>query len=162
MTKLVPHPLLSGGLVVMWLLLNHFSLGHLLLGAAVALVAGRAMAALEPVRPRIRRWDLVFLLFARVMADVLRSNLAVARLIVLGSRAGPRKSGFVAIDLEIRDPTALAVLAVILTSTPGSAWLDYDAAEGRLLLHVFDLIDEAQWRQIVNERYCRILKEIFE
>ena len=31
----------------MWLLLNRFSLGHLLLGTAVALVAGRAMAALR-------------------------------------------------------------------------------------------------------------------
>ena len=64
MTRIVPHPLLTGALVVMWLLLNRFSLGHLLLGTAVALVAGRAMAALEPVRPRIRRWDLVLRLFA--------------------------------------------------------------------------------------------------
>ena len=59
MTRIVPHPLLTGALIVMWLLLNRFSLGHLLLGTAIALVAGRAMAALEPVRPRIRRPDLV-------------------------------------------------------------------------------------------------------
>ena len=59
MTRIVPHPLLTGGLVLMWLLLNRFSLGHLVLGTAVALVAGRAMAALEPVRPRIRRSDLI-------------------------------------------------------------------------------------------------------
>ena len=59
MTRILPHPLLTAALILMWLLLNRFSLGHLLLGTAVALVAGRAMAALEPVRPRIRRWDLV-------------------------------------------------------------------------------------------------------
>ena len=162
MTRLVPHPLLSGALVVMWMLLTHFSLGQLLLGGAVAIMAGRAMAALEPARPRIRRWDLVLRLFARVMADILRSNLAVARLIVLGRREARRNSGFVEIDLEVRDPTGLAILAVILTATPGSAWLDYDAAKGRLLLHVFDLVDEAQWRHIVNDRYGRFLKEIFE
>jgi len=162
MTKFVPHPLLTAGLIVIWLLLNHFSLGHLLLGAAVALVAGKAMAALEPARPRVRRWDLVVRLFVIVMADILRSNVAVARLIILGRRPGHRTSGFVEIDLELRDPTALAVLAVILTSTPGSAWLDYDAAEGRLLLHIFDLVDEEHWRHIVNDRYARLLKEIFE
>lgn len=162
MTRLVPHPLLTAALILMWLLLNRFSLGHLVLGTAVALVAGRAMAALEPNEPRIRRLDLVLRLFGLVMADIVRSNAAVARLIVFGRRAGHRTSGFVEIDLALRDPTALAVLAVIVTATPGTAWLDYDAARGRLLLHVFDLVDEDKWREIVNERYGRTLMEIFE
>jgi multicomponent K+:H+ antiporter subunit E len=162
MTRLVPHPLLTAALILMWLLLNRFSLGHLLLGTAVALVAGRAMAALEPTEPRIRRWDLVVRLFATVMTDIVRSNIAVAREIVLPRRAPRRAAGSVEIDLALRDPTALAVLAVIITSTPGTAWLDYDAARGRLLLHVFDLIDPEDWRRIVNERYGRPLKEIFE
>ena len=91
----------------------------------------------------------------------LPSNVAVARLIILGRRAGEARPGFVPIDLELRDPTALAVLAVIVTSTPGTAWMDYDAARGRLLLHVFDLVDEDEWRDIVNNRYGRLLKEIF-
>jgi multicomponent K+:H+ antiporter subunit E len=161
MSRIVPHPLLSSALVLMWLLLNRFSLGHLVLGTAVALVAGRAMAALEPVRPRIRRWDLVVRLFAIVMLDIARSNLAVARRIVAGRRA-PRRAGFVEIDLALRDPTALAALAVIVTSTPGTAWMDWDPARGRLLLHVLDLVDEDEWRDIVNNRYARMLKEIFE
>jgi multicomponent K+:H+ antiporter subunit E len=162
MTRLVPHPLLSAGLVLMWLLLNRFSLGHLVLGSVVALIAGRAMAALVPVRPRIRHWGTVARLFRTVMVDIVRSNIAVARLIVAGRRGGARRSGFVGIDLELRDPTALAVLAVIVTATPGTAWLDYDATTGRLLLHVFDLISEDEWRAIVNDRYGRMLKEIFE
>jgi len=159
MTRIFPHPILSAGLVVMWLLLNRFSLGHLVLGTAVALVAGQAMAALEPDRPRLRRPLVILRLFRVVLADIVRSNLAVARLIVVG---GPRREGFVEIDLALRDPTALAVLAVILTSTPGSAWMDYDAARGRLLIHVFDLRDEDEWRVVVNDRYGALLKEIFE
>lgn len=161
MTTLVPHPLLSCALVVMWLLLNQVSLGHLLLGTAVALVAGQAMAALEPKRPRIRRWDLVVRLFLRVMGDIVVSNLAVARQILAGPRSG-RKAGFVEIDLELRDPLALSLLAVIVTATPGTAWLDYDASRQRLLLHVFDLVDEDAWRETVNVRYAGMLKEIFE
>ena len=160
MTRIVPHPILTGALIVMWLLLNRFSLGHLLLGTVIALVAGRAMAALEPVRPRLRRPDLVLTLFARVMLDILRSNVAVARLI-LADRPG-RRPGFVEIDLMFSDPTALAALAIIITSTPGTAWVDYDAARGRLLMHVLDLESEDEWRETVNQRYGRLLKEIFE
>lgn len=161
MSTLLPHPLLSCALVLMWLLLNQFSLGHLLLGIAVAVLAGQAMAALEPVRPRIRRWDLVMRLALRVTLDIVHSNIAVARQILLGRRSG-RKSGFVEIDLVVSDQLALAVLAVIVTATPGTAWLDYDAARKRLLLHVFDLTDEDEWRQTVNVRYAGLLKEIFE
>ena len=145
----------------MWLLLNRFSLGHLVLGTGIALLAGRAMAALEPTRPRIRRWDLVARLFAIVMLDIARSNLAVARRILAG-RGAPRRPGFVEVDLALRDPTALAALAVVVTSTPGTVWLDWDAARGRLLLHVLDLGDEDEWRDILNNRYGRMLKEIFE
>ncbi len=159
MTRIFPHPLLSTALVLMWLLLNRFSLGHLLLGTAVALVAGQAMAALDPVRPRVRRPLTILRLGLTVLVDIVRSNVAVARLILVG---GPQRQGFVEIDLALRDPTALAVLAVILTSTPGTAWMDYDAARGRLLLHVFDLRDEDEWRTIVNDRYARLLMEIFE
>jgi multicomponent K+:H+ antiporter subunit E len=159
MTRVLPHPLLSTFVVVVWLLLNRFSAGHLVLGVAVALVAGQGMAAVDPNRPRIRRPGAILQLFARVLLDVFRSNVAVARLVLVG---GPRRQGFVEIDLELRDRTALAILAVILTSTPGTAWMDYDAARGRLLLHVFDLHEPEVWREIVNDRYGALLKEIFE
>ena len=125
------------------------------------LVAGQAMAALEPNRPRIRRWDLGVRLFLRVMIDIVRSNAAVARLILF-RRSIPREAGFVEIDLSLSDPTALAILAVIVTSTPGTAWIDYDASRGRLLLHVFDLADPEVWRDTVNTRYAALLKEMFE
>ena len=59
MSRLVPYPLLTAALILMWLLLNRFSAGHLLLGTAVALVAGKSMSALQPAKPRMRRWDLI-------------------------------------------------------------------------------------------------------
>ena len=137
----------------MWLLLNRFSLGHLLLGTVVALVAGRAMAALEPGRPRIRRRDLVLRLFALVMVDIVRSNIAVARLI-LRDRAGPAAPGFVEIDLELSDPTALAVAGgdrhQHARAPPGSTTTPRAAG---CCMHVLDLDDEDEWREIVNDRY---------
>jgi len=64
--------------------------------------------------------------------------------------------------LELRDPTGLAVLSVIVTSTPGTAWFDYNAARGVLLIHVFDLVDEEGWRELIKSRYEHLLMEIFE
>lgn len=157
MTRLAPYPLLAAGLTLMWLLLTSFSLGNLILGAIAALIAGQAMSALDPVRPRLRRPDLALRLLGRILADVARSNLRVAWLVL---RGGPSRSGFVEIPLTLRDPTGLALLAIVLTSTPGTAWIDYDARRGRLLLHVFDLIDTEDWREIITTRYEPLLLEI--
>jgi multicomponent K+:H+ antiporter subunit E len=162
MSRLVPYPVLTAALVVMWLLLTRFSLGHLILGAGVALLAGKAMSALQPPKPHLRRWDLIPRFAAIVVYDIARSNIAVARLILTGGRHGQRHSGFVEIPLDLRDDMALAVLAIVLTSMPGTAWMQYDAAQGTLLLHVFDLAGETNWTDLVKNRYERLLMEIFE
>jgi multicomponent K+:H+ antiporter subunit E len=57
---------------------------------------------------------------------------------------------------------ALAVLACIITSTPGTAWAGYDPVSGLLRIHVLDLVDDATWVRTVKERYERRLMEIFE
>ncbi len=157
---MLPYPLLASSLVLMWLLLNGFTLGHLLLGTLVAVFASWAMASLRPDKPKFRKWYLLPKLFVIVLIDVVRSNLAVAWLIVRG-RAKGRNSGFLTIPLEIEDRTALAILAVILTSTPGSAWLEYDSHDRSILMHILDLADEAQWIETVKNRYEKLLMEIF-
>lgn len=161
MTKVFPYPLLIVSLIVMWLLLTSFSLGQLIVGTVVALLAAQGMAALNPAKPRIRRWSLLPKLVAIVLYDIIRSNIAVAQLIL---REGNhrRVSGFLTIPLELRSPMGLAVLGVIITSTPGTAWVDYNGARGTLLLHVFDLVDEDAWRTLIRDRYERLLMEIFE
>ena len=162
MSRLVPYPLLSLALVLMWLILTRFSLGHLLLGTGVAIVAGWAMGALRMDGPSLRRPSAIPGLFAIVAWDILRSNAAVASLILSGGRMGARRSGFLSMPLRLRDPAALALLATIITATPGTAWLEYDADTGVLLLHIFDLVDEAQWRDLIQNRYESRLLEIFE
>lgn len=161
MRRVLPYPLLTASLILMWLLLNSFSLGHLILGTIFAYGASWAMAALQPSKPRIRRWDVIPRLFFVVLGDVFRSNVAVAGIILLGRRR-ERTSGFVIIPLELRDRTGLAVLACILTATPGTAWVEYHADNGRLLIHVLDLVDENAWIELIRNRYARMLSEIFE
>ena len=55
----------------------------------------------------------------------------------------------------------LAILAVIVTSTPGSAWLEYDSSRNSVFIHVLDLVDEDQWRDLLKARYEKLLLEIF-
>lgn len=161
MSGFLPYPLLTASLLAMWILLNGLSVGQVLLGGIVSVAASLAMVALQPAKPRIRRWEMIPRLVLIVLADILRSNIDVTRVILQGRRR-TRTSGFVMIPLELRDRTALAVLACIITSTPGTAWVEYHPGSGRLRIHVLDLIDEKAWIDLIKQHYERLLMEIFE
>ncbi len=150
-------------LLAMWLLLNQtVSAGHIALGAALAVVLAWVCAGLRPLRPHVRRLHLGAALLATVLVDIVRSNVSVAR-IVLGL-VGQRqvRSGFVQIPLDLRDPHGLAVLAAIITSTPGTVWVDVDADSSTLTLHVLDLRNERDWIAWIKRRYEAPLRRIFE
>ena len=100
-------------------------------------------------------------LAGRVTVDIVRSNIAVARLILRDGRDSRRRSGFVRIPLDLTEPNALATLAMIVTATPGTAWMDYTPDTGELLLHVFDLIEDEDWVRVIKSRYEAPLLEIF-
>jgi multicomponent K+:H+ antiporter subunit E len=161
MTRILPFPIASASLLVLWLLLNQtISLGHFLLGIAVALVGGWALAVLEVPKARVRRLGAICRLLALVLADIVRSNMAVAR-IILGFERRTWTPGFVEIPLELRDSHGLATLACIITSTPGTLWVDFSAS-GTLTIHVLDLVDKTEWVRTIKGRYERLLVEIFE
>jgi multicomponent K+:H+ antiporter subunit E len=95
-----------------------------------------------------------------VLVDIVRSNLAVLRIALRPSARG-RVAGFLSIPLELRDPRGLAVLAGIVTATPGTSWAHYEAEANVLTLHVLDLVDEETWVRQFKDRYERRLMEIF-
>lgn len=157
-----PYPLLWALLTGLWLLLNQaLSAGHVLLGALLAYVACRAYAALEAPPGSPRRLRVIVQLAWLVLTDIVRSNIAVGS-IVLHPRLRGQTSGFLDIPIELRHPGALALLACIVTATPGTAWARFDSARGVLTLHVLDLVDEQTWVHTIKDRYERRLKEIFE
>ena len=162
MTRFLPFPIVSFCLLALWLLLNQaLTFGHILLGCVVALVGGRILTVLELPQTRLRRPGLMLRLLGLVAVDVVRSNLAVAW-IVLGFGRRHRKSGFVNIPLDMRNPYGLACLACIVTSTPGTLWVNFDAQKGSLLIHVLDLVDEDTWIRTIKDRYESHLLEIFQ
>jgi len=160
MRRLLPYPFLTLALFLMWVLLTGFSPGHILLGGLVAVLVSRAMLALKPEDTGFKSSLAVFRLAGLVSADIVRSNIAVARIVLF--RRAERKSGFLHLPIDLRNPHALAILAIIITATPGTLWVQHDAHRHDILIHVLDLVDEEEWIRLIKDRYERLLMEIFE
>ena len=149
-------------LVALWLLLNEsLSRGDILLAILLALGITRAITRLRPLPAWPRRFWRSLQLIGWVFCDIVRSNIAVGGLILSMRQRQPR-SGFMDIPLELRNPHGLAMLSIILTSTPGTVWAAHDPQRNVFTMHVLDLYDEAAWRRTVKERYEQPLMEIFE
>jgi multicomponent K+:H+ antiporter subunit E len=155
------HAALPLCLLAVWLVLQGtLAPGEIMLGLALSVALVRAAAPLRPRHAFPRRPGVMLALLGRVLLDIMHSNLMVARLI--WSRPGRQPSpGFIRIPLTLRDPNALAALACIITSTPGTVWVDL-SDDHVLTLHVLDLRDESAWSQTIRQHYESRLKEIFE
>lgn len=164
MSRLFPYPGLSLALAIFWLLLQNSLTPLTLLGATlIGIIVPWCLVPLEAPKPRIRSLTAVIRLAGIVIYDIIRSNFAVATILLRGPKIKRKEiSGFVAIPLDLTNQYGLALLAVIITSTPGTLWAQHDTARNRLLLHVFDLVEEEDWINLVKRRYEPLLMEIFE
>ena len=124
-----------------------------------SLLSGLDLGALRVPEQRARRLAYILRLVGLVLADIVRSNVAVARIVLGGRRS--MTSGFVRIPIDLKNSYGLATLACIITATPGTLWVAFDEAGRMLTIHVLDLIDEEQWVRTIKGRYERLLLEIF-
>ena len=162
MKRWFPSPLLSAGLLALWLMLSRsLGAGTVLLGLLLAWLLPLMAAPLRPAGPSVRKPLLLARLILRVGGDVLLSGLEVARGVLRAGRTPPR-GHFVVVPLELRDEYALAALAMITAVIPGTVWSELSQDRSRLLLHVFDLADEAAFIADYKTRYEHPLKEILE
>jgi multicomponent K+:H+ antiporter subunit E len=160
--RLLPAPLLSVALFALWLVLNQsVGSGHLILAAVVALAVPILSAPLRPRIARLRHPGTVVRLILTVARDVVDSNWQVGARVALAGRRPPR-SAFVKVPLALRSADGLAALAVITTIIPGTVWSELAGDRSALLLHVFDVDDEAAFVNEFKDRYERPLMEIFE
>ncbi len=164
MKRLLPSPLLSVVLFVAWPMLNgSASVGHLLIGAVLALALPPLTARWRPGRPQPSGWRSAIGLAGTVLVDIVRSNIVVARLI-LGdeARIQPR---FLWLPLTIRDPYGIVALAGIITMTPGTLSASLSEDRRHLLIHAFDIDDDAAAAAVIADirsRYEAPLIRIFE
>lgn len=160
--RLVPAPLLSGGLLALWLALSRsMSSGQVLLGLALALVVPLMTANLRPTKVRVRRPLVVMRFILRVGYDVVVSNFQVAWGVLCWRWRRPN-SRFVSIPLDLRDPLGLAALAMVTTVVPGTVWSEIALDRSALMLHVWNVDDEAPFVARFKARYEKPLREIFE
>lgn len=166
MNRWLPHPVLAVALWLMWLLLNmSVAPGAIILGAILGVGTSHLLTPLIAAPdiahpPLLRKPRLILKLCWTVLVEIVRSNYAVAK-IIFGARAANRRSGFVHIPMTMRHPYGLTALAIIITATPGTVWVEYQSRDNSILLHVLDLIDEDEWIDIIRQRYEAPLMEIF-
>lgn len=161
MKRWFAHPLLTGLLLLAWLLLQQsVAPRSIIFGTLLALLLCRILDRLQPQPVRLRHPGTLLRLAGRVCMDIVRSNIAVARL-VLRRRPAPT-SGFVSIPLTLTNPYGLATLACIITATPGTLWVSHDSQRRVLVIHVLELGDAANWAATIQQRYEQPLREIFE
>lgn len=160
--RLVPAPLLSCALVVLWLVLSRGAgPRQLFFGLALGLGVPLMTVNLRPSTVRTRRPLAVVRFILIVGYDVVVSNFRVAWG-VLAWRWRRPAARFVIIPLELRAPPALAALAMVTTIVPGTVWSELALDRSALLLHVWDVGEEDAFVARFKARYEAPLREIFE
>jgi len=160
MSRWLPNPLVSSILFGAWVVLaTRPSVGHALLGAVLAMALPLFTRRFVDQPIRLHRPGAATLLALTVLWDIVVANIDVARL-VLGplGRLRPR---FVAVPLDVTHPNAIALLASIITMTPGTVSCDVRVAERRILVHALDAGDPDALIRLIKTRYERPLGEIF-
>ena len=168
----LPSPGLSLVLALLWLAVNNtLAAGHivlaLLVGIGVPLVVRPMFADQRPLAGAgtARRLRLGLRLALRLLGDIVMANLSVANK-VLFAREASLAPALVDIDLRLQSPTAVALLAELVTLTPGTLSADVQTGVGgagyRLLVHALDAPDPAALASEVRERYENLLLEIMQ
>jgi multicomponent K+:H+ antiporter subunit E len=162
MSRLLPHPVLSALVAIVWVgLINDFSLGSLLFGLLLGVLIPLLTSPYWPETPVIRRPLKVVEYILVVFWDIAVSNVQVAYLILFRSSASLR-SQFVTVPIELQSPEAITVLAGTITMTPGTVSSDIACDGCAILVHCLDTADPADVVATIKGRYERRLKEIFE
>ncbi|BDW85382.1 Na+/H+ antiporter subunit E [Roseicyclus marinus] len=162
LARLVPHPLLTLSLVVVWLaLVNKVTLGNVILGAGFGLVIPMLTRAYWPDRPRVRNPRMIIEYTLIVLWDIVVANVQVAMILLFRPEARIN-SVWITVPVELTSAEAITVLAGTITMTPGTVSATLSADSAAILVHTLDTDDPDGVRDQIKTRYERRLKEIFE
>ena len=160
MSRWLPHPLLSAALAISWLLLTgERTLAHLLLGIALGVIIPLTIAPFLEHLPKVLSARAAIALTLRVTWDIVLANIAVSRL-VLGPM-GRLRPVFLHVPLAVTHPQAVALLASIITMTPGTVSITVNDEKRELLVHALDCPDPEKAIADIKSRYEKPLLEIF-
>lgn len=157
--RLFPHPLLSLFLLLVWLLLNNtVASGHVVLGAVLGILTPLLTSAFWQETVCVRR-PLVLLKFITVVLwDILVANLQVAALMLGSTRK--LQPAFMRMELNIRVPLGISILANTICLTPGTVSCEVSADRRYLLIHGLHVKDVDAAIQAIKQRYEQPLMEV--
>jgi len=160
-TRILPMPLHSFMLLLVWLMINStLSLGHILLGAVLGVVIPLICAPLRVPQQSIKKPFKVLSYACIVLWDIIIANIEVALLVVGPARR--IKPGFVAVPLDLTEIFPITVLASTVTMTPGTVSGEVSEDKKWLYVHVLNMPeDEQEVIDLIKQRYESRVKEIF-
>ena len=162
LNRLLPHPLLTLMLTVIWqLLVNKVTPNSLLFGFFLGLLIPFVTQPHWPNRPKLKSPLRLASYVLLVFWDIVMANITVARIILFMPNS-KRQPTWVSIPLEIRTPEAIAMLGGTITMTPGTLTADISSDGRYLLVHCLHAPNPDEVRDEIKTRYERRLKEIFE
>jgi multicomponent K+:H+ antiporter subunit E len=158
---LIPHPLLTFILAVVWMLLqNNVSAGMAVFGLILGIIIPWSTSVWWPDTPKGFRLGRMITYSLIVIWDIIVANIEVAWIVLTVPNA-KLKPAWVAIPLELREPEAITLLAGTITLTPGTVSADLSDRGHSLLVHVLHTDDPEAVRDDIKTRYERRLLEIF-
>lgn len=159
MKRLLPMPWHSVMLIAVWLLLNGFSYGQLLLAVILALLIPIITYPYVRGHAPVKKPLAMMTYSLRLLYDIVVANLDVARRVVLPNRY--LKPGWLAYPLSMTEPFPVTLLASSVSLTPGTVSVEFSEDRTCLYIHILHLEDEKELQAFIFRRYEQPLKEIF-
>jgi len=159
--KILPHPLVTVLMIVVWMLLvAKMTVGNLVLGTFLGLVIPVITAPYWPERPSIRNPLMIAEYIVVVLWDIIKANVVVALTILFKSNKNIQ-SHWITVPVDLKTAEAITVLAGTITLTPGTVSAMLCADGSSILVHCLDTDDPDGVRDEIKQRYERRLLEIF-
>ncbi|MBJ9984129.1 Na+/H+ antiporter subunit E [Acinetobacter sp. S40] len=155
-----PHPFVSVIVGLSWVMLAHsVSADNILIAIILAILIPRLVQPFITRTPHIH-WKHAIHLFFVVLWDIVISNIRVAKL-VLGptDRLHPK---WYRVPLETQHEQVNSILAMIITTTPGTVSAGIDQERGDILVHSLSTDNEELDIQEIKSRYEAPLMAIFD
>lgn len=159
--RLLPHPILTPILALIWLLLvNSIAPGQMVLGLLLGWAIPFFTLRFWPDEVTIYQPFKLLQFSLLVLYDILVANFIVARLIL----GNPSKltPTFIIVPLDVKSDIAISLLANIISLTPGTVSSLLAEDRSKLIVHALDTDNADALIESIKTRYEAPLKEIFE
>ncbi|TCB51968.1 Na+/H+ antiporter subunit E [Acinetobacter sp. ANC 4779] len=155
----LPHPFVSVIVALSWIMLAHsLDAATLLMALLLGLLIPRLVNPFITRTPNIN-WRMAVKLFFVVLWDIIVCNIQVAKL-VLGPTRNLHPKWF-RVPLETQHEQVNVLLALIITTTPGTVTAGIDDDRGDILVHALST-DNAETDILeIKNRYEKALMAIF-